>query len=319
MNSEEDLEHALHRWLAGQVPDHYIVQVFGPRMLQKWQALLVSIVEESDVPAIPDESPPQPRPWTTNMHPARYIDGIATQEEGLSLSINRFRQQTMRAKLLHQSRLRPLEMEYQQSMGTNHLTDDEILPGQQARHDANVNTVPSTITPASTMQEHASRFQRWYPSRQAPPLDHATGMFMQPAEEQNPVRDLQTWHTGAFPQMPVPLDRRVPDDGGDPRHHDRSRSPLRNPGVHTRGTMATSLQQIYDSLGHAVDTQVTSQHHDHGHLLPVLPVDQLEHGQVPWWRRPIKPGLLHMLPQVEPHHWELQDDGTPVIRYYPTG
>ncbi|CAE7245092.1 unnamed protein product, partial [Symbiodinium natans] len=149
-----DLEHALHRWLAGQVPDHYIVQVFGPRMLQKWQALLVSIVEESDVPAIPDESPPQPRPWTTNMHPARYIDGIATQEEGLSLSINRFRQQTMRAKLLHQSRLRPLEMEYQQSMGTNHLTDDEILPGQQARHDANVNTVPSTITPASTMQFH---------------------------------------------------------------------------------------------------------------------------------------------------------------------
>ena len=82
-------------------------------------------------------------------------------------------------------------------------------------------------------------------------------------------------------------------------------------------TMATSLQQIYDSLGQEVDPQMTSQHHDHGHLLPVLPVDQLEPGQAPWWRRPIKPELLHMSPQVEPHHWELQEDGTPVIRYYP--
>ena len=147
--------------------------------------MLVSIVEESEIPVVHDETPLQPRPWSANMHPTRYIDGIANQEDGLSQSINRFRQHTIRAKLLHQSRLRPLEMEYQHSMGTNHLT-------------VSVTTCPSTIAPATTMQEHASQFQRWYPSRQAPPLDHATGMFMQPNEEDNPVRDLQTWHTALF-------------------------------------------------------------------------------------------------------------------------
>ena len=204
--------------------------------------MLVSIVEESDIPVIQDEIPLQPRPWSTNMHPTRYIDGVANQEDGLSQSINRLRQHTMRAKLLHQSRLRPLEMEYQQSMGTNYLTDEEVLPGRRAQPAATMTANPGTIAPATTMQEHASQFQRWYPSRQSPPLDHATGMFMQAAEENNPVRDLQTWHTGAFPHIPVPPDRRVPDCGEPPRR-DRSRSPLRNRGVHTRGTMVTNLQQ----------------------------------------------------------------------------
>ena len=250
------------------------------------------------------------------MHPTRYIDGIANQEDGLSQSINRFRHHTIRAKLLHQSRWRPLEMEYQQSLGTNHLTDVEILPGRQAQSAATVTTCPSTITPASTIQEHADQFQRRYPSRQAHPLDQATGMFTQANDENNPVRDLQTWHTGVFPHIPVPRDRQVPDHD-EPLRQDRSRSPLRNPGVHTRGTMVTSLQQIYDSLGQEVEPHTISQHHDHGHLLPVLPVDQLEPSQTPWWRRPIQPELLHMLPYVEPHHWEIQEDGTPVIRYYP--
>ena len=316
MNSDEDIEHALHRWLAGHVPDHYVTQVFGPHMLQRWQAMLVSIVEESEIPIVHDETPLPPRPWSTNMHPTRYIDGIANQEDGLSQSINRFRQHTVRAKLLHQSRLRPLEMEYQHSIGMTHLADAEVLPGRRAQAAATITHSPKTIAPATTAQEHASQFLRRYPSRQAPPLDHATGMILQSNDEDNPVRDLQTWHTGTFPHIPVPPDRRVPHHGELPSP-DRSRSPLRNPGVHTRGTMATSLQQIYDSLGQEVDPQLTSQHHDHGHLLPVLPVDQLEPGQAPWWRRPIKPELLHMLPQVEPHHWELQEDGTPVIRYYP--
>ena len=90
MNSDEDIEHALHRWLAGHVPDHYVTQVFGPHMLQRWQAMLVSIVEESEIPIVHDETPLPPRPWSTNMHPTRYIDGIANQEDGLSQSINRF-------------------------------------------------------------------------------------------------------------------------------------------------------------------------------------------------------------------------------------
>ncbi|CAE7367477.1 unnamed protein product [Symbiodinium natans] len=136
------------------------------------------------------------------MHPTRYIDGIANQEDGLSQSINRFRHHTIRAKLLHQSRWRPLEMEYQQSLGTNHLTDVEILPGRQAQSAATVTTCPSTITPASTIQEHADQFQRRYPSRQAHPLDQATGMFTQANDENNPsFRTYQYHGTDKYPIM----------------------------------------------------------------------------------------------------------------------
>ncbi|CAE7218533.1 unnamed protein product, partial [Symbiodinium natans] len=253
MNSDEDIEHALHRWLTGQVPDHYVTQVFGPHMLQRWQAMLVSIVEESDIPIVHDETTLQPRPWSTNMHPTRYIDGIANQEDGLSQSVNRFRQHTIRAKLLHQSRLRPLEMEYQHSLGMNYLTDVEITPGRQAQATTTANNCPRTIAPATTAQEHASQFHRWYPTRQAVPPDQATGMFMQPTDEHNPVRELQTWHT------------------------------------------VWDKKLIHNGLPNIMITVIFFQYYQ------LINLNQVKHHGG----------------DVEPHQWELQEDGTPVIRYYP--
>ncbi|CAE7196699.1 unnamed protein product [Symbiodinium natans] len=317
MDPAEDMEHALHRWLSGQVADHQVVQVLGPQILQRWQALLVSIVEESDTPIITDKSSMPTRPWTTNLHPSKYMEILGTNEEGLSNTVKRFRQQTMKAKILHQSRLRTVQSDYSEIIGPGRLHDVEIKPGRVLASSEAHETMPHTLPPPTSPQEHASQCQRWYPHRQAPPQDHATGMSMDYAGTDQPVRDLQTWHTGAFPHIPAPPDRTVPPPEEQHHREDRSRSPLRNPGVHTMGMHVSSLQQLLDSLEPAVDTQSVMQHHDQGRLLPVLPVDQIEKAQQQWWRRPIRPELVHMLPPVEPHHWELQEDGTPVIRFYP--
>ncbi|CAE7353971.1 unnamed protein product [Symbiodinium natans] len=317
MDPAEDMEHAPHRWLSGQVADHQVAQVLGPQILQRWQALLVSIVEEDDTPIITDTSSMPARPWTTNLHPSKYMEMLSTTDEGISNTVNRFRQQTMKAKILHQSRLRAVQTDYPEIIGQGRLQDMEIKPGRVLASAENHGTMPHTLPPPTSSQDHANQFQRWYPNRQTPPQDHATGMSMDYAGTDQPVRDLQTWHTGAFPHIPVPPDRTVPPP--EERHHreDRSRSPLRNPGVHTMGMHVSSLQQLLDSLEPAVDAQSVTQHHDQGRLRPVLPVDQIEKVQPQWWRRPIRPELVHMLPPVEPHHWELQEDGTPVIRFFP--
>ena len=286
MDPAEDMEHALHRWLSGQVADHQVVQVLGPQILQRWQALLVSIVEESDTPIITDTSSMPTRPWTTNLHPSQYMEILGTNEEGVSNTVNRFRQQTMKAKILHQSRLRTVQSDYSEIIGQGRLHDVEIKPGRVLASAEAHGTMPHTLPPPTSSQEHASQFQRWYPNRQAPPQDHATGMSMDYAGTDQPIRDLQTWHTGAFPHIPVPPDRTVPPPEEQHHREDRSRSPLRNPGVHTMGMHVSSLQQLLDSLEPAVDTQSVMQHHDQGRLLPVLPVDQIENAQPQWWRRP---------------------------------